>query len=146
MTRLALRRRRAATTLDLPTTAGAVALGLAAGALAGFLLGELWGPTASRAISRPKRPAQKGSVAALVEATHEALAGDPDVAACALEVVPVGRRAVELHGWVPNRTTRARALRYAREALPDASVIDCLLVHGEDDGALEPLHADIRSA
>jgi len=146
MTRLALRRRRAATTLDLPTAAGAVALGLAAGTLAGFLLGELWGPTASRAIRTPKRAAQKSSVAALVEATHEALAADPTVAACGLEVTPVGRRAVELHGWVPNRATRARALRHVREALPEASVIDCLLVHGEDDDALEPLHADIRSA
>jgi hypothetical protein len=146
MTRLALRRRPAATTPDLPATAGAVALGLAAGALAGFLLGELWGPTAARAIRAPKRKAQQGSVAALVEATLEALAADPTVAACGLDAVPVGRRAVELHGWVPSRAIRARALRHVRDALPEASVIDCLLVHGEDDGAPEPLHADIRSA
>jgi hypothetical protein len=146
MTRLALRRRRAATTLDLPTTAGAVALGLAAGALAGFLLGELWGPTASRAIRRPKRPVRTGSAATLVDAARTALGADPLVAASAIEVVPVGRSAIELHGWVPNRTTRARAIRHVREALPEASVIDCLLVHGEDDGALEAPHADIRSA
>lgn len=146
MTRLALRRRRAATSLDLPTTAGAVALGLLAGTVAGFLLGELWGPTASRAIRAPRAPARKGSVAALVEATHEALAVHPELAACTLEVVPVGRSAIELHGWVPGRTTRARALRVVREALPEAKVIDCLLVHGEDDDALAPPHAGIRTA
>ena len=146
MTRLALRRRRAATTLDLPTAAGAVALGLAAGALAGFLLGELWGPTASRAIRTPKRTPRTGSAAALVDAAHLALGADEAVAASNLRVVPLGRSAIELHGWVPNRATRARAIRHVREALPEASVIDCLLVRGEDDGALEPPHADIRSA
>jgi len=146
MTRLALRRRRAATPFDLPTAASAVALGLAAGALAGFLLGELWGPTASRAIRTPKRATRKASVASLVESAHEALGADETVAAAMIKVVPVGRNAIELHGWVPTRTTRARALRHVREALPETSVLDCLLVRGEDDGALEPLQADIRTA
>lgn len=148
MTRLALRRRPAPDTLPLPLAAGLAALGLAAGALAGFLVGELWGPSATRAMrNRQQGPAApRRSVAELVEAAHTALLGDAELAAARLDAVPVGRGALELHGWVPDRRARARALRLVRAAVPNAALVDCLRVRGEDDLALAVVDPDARSA
>jgi hypothetical protein len=40
---------------------------------------------------------------------------------------------VEIHGWVPSRSLRTRAIRVVH-ALPGIEqVVDCILVHGEDD-------------
>jgi hypothetical protein len=63
------------------------------------------------------------------------LAGDPQLAPLALEPIAVSAGRVELHGWVPNRALRARAWRTARLAPGVDQVINCILVHGEDDAA-----------
>lgn len=145
MTRLAVRRRRALAPLDLPRTAGTIAIGLVAGTLAGFLLGEWLGPSATSAL-RPTRPARGPSPAELVHAAQAAMLDDDELARADLEVVPVGRGAVELHGWVPSRRARARALRLVRAAVPDSRLVDCLLVRGEDDVEADPADSAVRSA
>ena len=40
---------------------------------------------------------------------------------------------MELHGWVPSRAARARAMRVAAAAAPDIDVTNRLSVRGEDD-------------
>ncbi len=143
MTRIAVRRGPAPDPLDLPRTAGIIALGAAAGTLAGFLLGELWGPSATAAF-RPTPAPGRASLAELVHAAHDALLQDTELTSCRLEVVPVGRGALELHGWVPSRAARARALRLARAAVAECRLVDCLLVRGEDD--LTSALADVDAA
>jgi len=48
-------------------------------------------------------------------------------------VVPVGRNALELHGWVPDRRARAAAARLVAGAVTVERLVNCLLVRGEDD-------------
>jgi hypothetical protein len=51
-----------------------------------------------------------------------------------LELMAVGRNALELHGWVPSRRARVRALTAVREIVgPERPLVDRLLVAGEDD-------------
>ena len=132
MPRLALRRRRSADTF--PAAAGAIAAGLAVGATLGFLLGELFGPTASRVIrTRRATPDDAPSAASLVDLALTALDADLPLRAARLDVVPVGRQAIEIHGWVDDRRARSRAGRLVADAVAPAKVVNCLLVHGEDD-------------
>ena len=44
---------------------------------------------------------------------------------------------VELHGWVPSRGLRARAARAVAAAPGIDTLVNCLLVHGEDDTLLD---------
>ncbi len=128
MRRLAVRRRPA---VDPSTVALGAAAGFAAGALLGFVLGEMAGP-----VYRAPRPnAVRGdrAVSQRVQTAQRALDDDLLLHDAHLEVVPAGRGRLELHGWVPDRPARARAGRLAAEAVPDRTVINCVLVHGEDD-------------
>lgn len=127
MPRLTVRRRDDGTAF--PT--GVVALGLALGAAAGFLLGEWLGPRATRVV-RP-RPSLRPSVAELVHDAQEALAADLRLRDCRLEVVPVGRNALELHGWVPDRRARRHAETVVSATVTVERLVNCLLVRGEDD-------------
>ena len=142
MTRLVVRSR--AGSADRHTVTAAI-LGLIGGALAGFVLGELWGPTAVRAVNstgsvRGARP----SLAELVHDALEALARDPEIGLLDLQVVPVNRHTVELRGWVATRAQRARATRLVHAALGADAVVNRLLVRGEDDAA--PANLDALSA
>lgn len=119
-------------------------LALGVGALAGFVLGELYGPATERRLTSPRRSDGAPTLAELVHDAQEALAADPELAELDLEIRPVRRGTVELRGWVPTRAHRARAQRVAREAIAAAGeVINRVLVHGEDDGtpALDILSA-----
>lgn len=116
--------------------------GLALGAAAGFAAAAWFGPVARpdmRAVtSRLTGRARHRSVphtAPLVRAVRRVLAADPLLAPLALEPVAVSAGRVELHGWVPTRALRARAWRTARQVPGIDSVINCILVHGEDDAA-----------
>lgn len=104
------------------------------GATVGFLLGEFFGPTASRVL-RAGRPAAgtTPSAASLVELALTALDADLPLRAARLDVVPVGRQAIEIHGWVDDRRARSRAGRLVADAVAPASVVNCVLVRGEDD-------------
>ncbi len=139
MPRLVVRRR---------TSGGAALLGpallaLGLGALAGFVLGELYGPSAERSLTEP-RTGTAPSLAELVHDAQAALAADSQLADLELEVLPVSRQTVELHGWVPSRLLRSRAYRVAQEALSAGQVVNHLLVRGEDDATSPTL--DILSA
>jgi hypothetical protein len=113
--------------------------GLGLGLAAGFLLGELYAGEGTRRLSHGwgqlrRRVGRTVTPSELTEELQEKLdlALGPD--AQSLEVVAVGRGAVELHGWVTSRAARTRAYRAARAALaPEVRLIDRLLVWGEDD-------------
>ncbi|MFN0178102.1 MAG: hypothetical protein ACKVZ0_04830 [Gemmatimonadales bacterium] len=113
--------------------------GLGFGLAAGFILGELYAGEGTRRLSHGWDQLRRrvGRTVSPSEVTEELqqkleLALGPD--AQSLELVAVGRAAVELHGWVTSRGARTRAYRAARSALaPEVRLIDRLLVWGEDD-------------
>jgi hypothetical protein len=114
------------------------ALGLGAGLVAGFVLSEWVGgvnPTRVRGVARRLRegaPARL-SRSASARAVEVALRADPRLAGLELEAVPVARGVVELRGWVPTRMARAVAGRSALSAPGIDSIINSILVRGEDD-------------
>lgn len=114
-------------------------LGLSLGVAAGFLFGEWFAGEGARGVARAftpwrhrarERPDHAELTADLQSALERVLGPD----AQSLELVPVGRNALELHGWVTSRQSRSRAIRVARESLGDnLQLVDRLLVWGEDD-------------
>lgn len=75
---------------------------------------------------------------AIGERIHEALKADPATGGLALETVPVGPGRVELHGWVPTRAARARAIRIATGAAGSTAVVNRLVVPDDEDEAMSP--------
>ncbi len=135
------------TTLSGRSLLGPAVAGLALGAAVGFVLGEVLGPRAERGIGSGRSgtvPEATRSMAELVHDALSALAQDADLALLMLEVIPVSRQVVELHGWVGSRTLRTRAARVVGARVGADSVVNRILVHGEDD-ALAPA-LDILSA
>jgi hypothetical protein len=114
---------------------GAVMLGLGLGVAVGFVLGELLGPVPARAIPGTIRPpaASDSSVRVLADRARAVLDGDLMLRDCGLEVIPIGPGRIELHGWVDDRRSRARAGRLVGDAVRADAIINCLLVRGEDD-------------
>jgi hypothetical protein len=111
--------------------------GVGTGLLAGFALGEWVGGVNQ---TRVRRVAQSlGSrgghhtSAASARAVETALQAEPRLAGCALEVVPISRRSVELRGWVRDRPARTLAARVAAGVSGVETVINSILVRGEDD-------------
>lgn len=113
-------------------------LGLGAGLAAGFTLSEWIGGVNRirvRGVARRLRegvPARLTSSAS-VRAVEAALQAEPRLAGVPVEVMAVARGVVELRGWVPSRAARALAGRTALAAPGIDSVINSLLVRGEDD-------------
>jgi hypothetical protein len=126
-----------------PSRTAPALLGLALGAVAGFVAHELWGPVATR-VTRPARTAAR-SMAELVHDAQAALAADTQLGALRIDVLPVSKQRVELHGWVPARTLRTRAHRLACDAVGADAIINCILVRGEDDVSDAPT-LDVVSA
>ncbi len=124
---------------DRTSLAPILILGLSLGLATGFLLGELYGGNAKGTLKRALTPFRRladgaKSMSDITEELRQALekALGPD--SQSLELVRVGKRALELHGWVTSRAGRSKALRAARAAIaPDIRLSDCLLVWGEDD-------------
>jgi hypothetical protein len=136
MARLPLRRVRNGALLLAVT-------GLGLGFLAGFTLRTLIGDVDRARLRlwlgrRRHIPTPSLSPRTVAERIETALRREPDLASLGLAVVPARRGHVELHGWVPNRATSARALRLATEAAPSVVVTNRLLVRGEDDLVPEP--------
>ena len=127
-----------------PSLVGPTLLGLAVGAVTGFLASELWGP-ASPVSSPPSPRRTPRSMAELVHDAQAALAADPQLGGLTIDVLPVSRQRVELHGWVPARSLRTRAYRLGCDAVGADAVINCILVRGEDDDT-GPLSLDAVSA
>ena len=113
-------------------------LGLGTGLLAGFALSEWVGgvnPTrfrrAARRLGQPV-PARV-TPAASARAVDAAIRAEPKLAAHAIEVMAVSRGTVELRGWVTDRGARTLASRVACAVAGVDTVINSILVRGEDD-------------
>ncbi len=115
-------------------------VGTAVGVAAGFALGGWLGPVRGRRLVRPAPDttdpeAPVPGPGETARRVHAALIQDPVLGPLQLTPLAVAPGMVELHGWVPSRALRARAVRTVA-ALPGiASVVNCLLVQGEDDPA-----------
>lgn len=125
------------------------ALGAGAGLVAAIALSEWVGevnPGRVRRIAgrlRGQEPARL-TAAASARAVQVALNAEPRLAGLPIEVRTVSRGAVELRGWVPSRSVRTWAGRTALVVPGIESVINSLLVRGEDDrpSSDEPRAAD----
>ena len=112
--------------------------GFVVGAVAGWLIGEMTGGVSRARVSsylgaRKQAQPDPGAAASPRERIRLALDGDDELRDLGLTVVPAGRAAVELHGWVSSRRLRARTTRLAAIAAAPLRLVDCLLVRGEDD-------------
>ncbi len=113
-------------------------LGIGAGLVAGFALSEWVGGvsgTRVRGVARRLRePAPtRLTTSASARAVEAALKAEPRLAGIPIETLAVARGVVELRGWVPARAARAIAGRAALATPGIESVINSLLVRGEDD-------------
>ena len=113
-------------------------LGLGTGIVAGFALSEWVGGVnrgrMGRAAQRLRAPAPaRLTIAASARAVAVALKADPKLATLTLDALPVARGVVELRGWVPSRAARTLACRTALAVEGIESVINSILVRGEDD-------------
>ena len=116
----------------LAWSVGGAVLGLGAGLVVSETLGET-GPARIKSLVRQRRhpaPARTGLLARLV---RQALQLDPALSRLRLDALAVSARTVELHGWVNSRAERTRAARVAHGVPGLDTIINCILVHGEDD-------------
>jgi hypothetical protein len=126
------------------------AAGLVTGLVAGLALSEWVGGVnrprlrrvATRMRDREPPPRPTLSAAAGARAAVAALRADARLCELPLDATAVGPGAIELHGWVPSRAARAHAERVARTVPGIDSVINRLLVRGEDD---RNLPSDLRT-
>jgi hypothetical protein len=112
--------------------------GVGAGLIAGFALSEWVGGVnrsrfrqAARRLGHPV-PARL-TPAASARAVEAALQSEARLAGFSIEAIPVSRGTVELRGWVTDRGSRSLASRVARAVPGIDSVINSILVRGEDD-------------
>jgi len=122
-------------------------LGLGVGLVAGFALSEWVGDVNRMRMRGVARRIREGSpsrltTSATARSVAAALDAEPRLAGLGIQPLAVARGVVELRGWVPNRTARTIAGRTALAAPGIESVINSLLVRGEDD--LRPA-ADTRA-
>jgi hypothetical protein len=114
------------------------ALGVGSGLLAAIALSEWVGdvnPGRVRRVAgrlREQEPTRL-TASASVRAVDVALRADPRLAGLTIETRSVSRGAVELRGWVPSRSLRTAAGRTALAVPGIESVINSILVRGEDD-------------
>jgi len=113
-------------------------LGFGAGILAGFAVGEWVGGMNRVRVRGIARRLRQGAptrltTSASARAAEAALQAETRLAGLPIEVLAVARGVVELRGWVPTRAARAVAGRTALAAPGIESVINSLLVRGEDD-------------
>ena len=114
------------------------ALGAGAGLLAAIAMSEWVGDVNRGRVRRiTERLREKGptrlTASASARAVQVALDADPRLAGLSIEARAVSRGAVELRGWVPSRILRTAAGRTALAVPGIESVINSLLVRGEDD-------------
>ena len=113
-------------------------LGLGAGLAAGFTLSGWIGGVSRLRVTGVARRLREPSptrltTSASASAVLAALKAEPRLAGIPVEALPVARGVVELRGWVPTRAARTLAGRAALATPGIESVINSLLVRGEDD-------------
>ena len=112
--------------------------GVGTGLLAGFALSEWVGDVNRTRFRRAARrlgqsaPARV-TPAASARAVDAAIQADPKLSRHSIEVIGVSRGTIELRGWVTDRGTRALAARVACAVPGIDTVINSILVRGEDD-------------
>lgn len=116
-------------------------LGMGAGLLAGFALSQWVGGVdrfrVQRAMGRLREAAPtRLTTSASVRAVEAALQAEPRLAGMGIQAVPISRGVVELRGWVAGRPARTLAGRVALATPGIDSVVNSILVRGEDDRAL----------
>jgi hypothetical protein len=112
--------------------------GLGTGLVAGFALSEWLGgvnrPRMQRVARRLKQAAPaRLTPAASARSVEAALQSESRLAGFIIEVVPISRGTVELRGWVNDRAARTLAARVACAVTGIDTVINSILVRGEDD-------------
>jgi hypothetical protein len=113
-------------------------LGVGTGLVAGFALGEWVGGVTrvrmGRVAKQLREPAPtRLTVSASVRAVAVALKAEPRLGGVDIHALPISRGVVELRGWVASRSVRTLAGRTALAVPGIESVINSILVHGEDD-------------
>lgn len=111
---------------------GGLGIGLTAGLFVAGWVGPVSRARLRRAVEEWGEAGAAPSTADTARAAQAALDAS-DLWEHHLTVVAVTPRQVELHGWLPSRALRARAMRLVRELPGIESVVNRLLVHGEDD-------------
>lgn len=125
--------------------------GVGTGLVAGFALSEWVGGVTQVRVRRAAQrlgqslPARHTS-ATSARAVETALGAEPRLAGCSLEVVPISRGSVELRGWVGDRAARTLAARVACAVAGIDTVINSILVRGEDDRVFPGKRAKDQSA
>lgn len=114
------------------------ALGVGTGLVAGFALSEWVGDVNRVRVGRVARRLRERSptrltVAASTRAVAAALLAEVRLAELGIQALPVAPGVVELRGWVPSRSLRTLACRAALAVPGIESVINSILVRGEDD-------------
>jgi hypothetical protein len=114
------------------------ALGTGAGLLAGLSLSAWVGGVSTRRVRRATERFRETAPPRLttnasVQAVRVALQAEPRLTGLGIQAVPVSRGVVELRGWVPSRIARTLACRTALAVPGIDSVINSILVRGEDD-------------
>jgi hypothetical protein len=112
--------------------------GMGTGLLAGFALSEWVGGVSRTRFQRAARRLGQGlparvTPAASARAVDAAIHAEPRLAGFAIQATAVSRGTVELRGWVTDRGSRALAGRIACAVPGIDSVINSILVRGEDD-------------
>lgn len=125
--------------------------GVGTGLVAGFALSELVGGVnqkrfrrAAKSLAQPL-PVHHTS-AASARAVESALSAEARLSGCQLEVVPISSRSVELRGWVGDRAARTIAARIAGAVQGVETVINSILVRGEDDKVIPDKRVTDQSA
>ena len=113
-------------------------LGVGTGLVAGVALSEWVGGVNPNRVRRAAKRLSQGvpgrvTPAASARAVDAALRAAPRLAGFTLEVMAVSRGTVELRGWVTDRGARALAARVACAVPGIDTVINSILVRGEDD-------------
>lgn len=115
------------------------ALGVGLGVISGFALGEWLGDVNRGRVRRVVRNRRSRPVplvakpAAVARAVKAAIESQPDLAGLGIDSLPVSAGAVELRGWVTSRAERTLAGRVAADVGGVDTVINSILVRGEDD-------------
>jgi hypothetical protein len=121
--------------------------GVGTGLLAGFALSEWVGGVNKTRFRRAARrightgPTQV-TAAASARAVEAAIRAQPRLTSFTIEVTAVNRGTVELRGWVTDRGSRALAARVAASTPGVDTVINSILVRGEDDSFPGPRVTD----
>jgi BON domain len=138
-----------------PSTSELVAwslVGLGLGLVSGIALAGWLGPIRPRGTRDDREPALAErppvvlKASAAERAVERTLKRDAELSGFELRALAVGPGVVELHGWVSARSLRTRAMRLAAQVQGIETLVNCLLVHGEDDPARPALDATDQSA